>query len=134
MITKRISFALAVAGFLLAAAAGLRYAESLDLISAETARRTVQVIVGLILAVYGNYLPKESTRAGATVCVALRSQSALRVGGWSMTLAGLAQAGLWAFAPLSLANVASMIAVASATLITIVYSGWIFWSRKRPAA
>jgi hypothetical protein len=40
-----------------------------------------------------------------------------------MTL-GLAYAGLWAFAPLPLANVASMVVVASAMLITMGYGGW----------
>ena len=40
-----------------------------------------------------------------------------------MTLAGLAYAGLWAFAPLAFADVASMIVVASAMVITAGYAG-----------
>ncbi|MBA3639274.1 MAG: hypothetical protein M3541_09055 [Acidobacteriota bacterium] len=40
-----------------------------------------------------------------------------------MTLAGLAHAGIWAFAPLPIANVAAMAVVASATLITLGYGG-----------
>ena len=38
-----------------------------------------------------------------------------------MTLAGLAYAGLWAFTPLAFANVASIVVVALAMLITIGY-------------
>jgi hypothetical protein len=54
-----------------------------------------------------------------------RAQSALRIGGWSMTLAGLAHAGLWAFAPLAFADVAAIVVVATAMLITMGCSGWI---------
>ena len=61
--------------------------------------------------------------AGIAAAVA-RAQSALRVGGWSMTLAGLAYAGLWAFAPLGVANIASMVVVAAAMLITMGFGGW----------
>jgi hypothetical protein len=42
-----------------------------------------------------------------------------------MTLAGLAYAGLWAFAPLAFADVASTVVVASAMVITMGYGGWI---------
>jgi hypothetical protein len=41
-----------------------------------------------------------------------------------MTLAGLAYAGLWAFAPLAFADVASMVIVPSAMVITLGYGGW----------
>jgi len=41
-----------------------------------------------------------------------------------MTLAGLAYAGLWAFA-LAFADVASTVVVASAMVITMGYGGWI---------
>jgi hypothetical protein len=124
MILKRLSFALALAVLFLGTAAALTYAQSLDLIGPDTARRTVQVMSGLILAAYANLMPKDVGRWRASTMAAARAQSALRVGGWSMTLAGLAYAGLWAFAPLGFANVASMALVASAMLITIGYAGW----------
>jgi len=54
------------------------------------------------------------------------AQAALRVGGWSLTLAGLAYAGLWAFAPLPVADVASMIVVAAALVLTFGYALWSF--------
>jgi hypothetical protein len=79
---------------------------------------------GLILAAYSNLMPKEVGRWRASAIAMARAQTALRVGGWSMTLAGLTYAGLWAFAPLAFANIASMAVVASAMLITISYGGW----------
>jgi hypothetical protein len=41
-----------------------------------------------------------------------------------MTLAGLAYASLWAFAPLAVADVAATVVVAVAMLITMGYAGW----------
>ena len=67
-------------------------------------------------------MPKDVGRWRASAVAVARAQSALRVGGWSMTLAGLAYAGLWAFAPLGFANVASVVVVASAMLITMGYA------------
>ena len=124
MILKRTSIAVVVAVLFLGAAAALKYGQSVELISQETARRTTQVIVGLMLAAYANLMPKDVGRWRASALAAARAQSALRVGGWSMTLAGLAYAGLWAFAPLGFANVASTVVVATAMLITMSYGGW----------
>jgi hypothetical protein len=128
MILKRISFAIALAVVILATAAGLRYAQELERVSPEAARRVMQVMIGLILAAYANLMPKDVGRWRASVRAAARSQSALRVGGWSLTLAGLGYAGLWAFAPIAVADVASILIVASATLVTLGYGLWAFVS------
>jgi hypothetical protein len=125
MILKRTSFAVAVAALILGTAAALRYAQGLDLIGPDAARRTMQVMIGLVLAAYSNLMPKDVGRWRVSVPAVARAQSVLRVGGWSMTLAGLAYAGLWAFTPLAFARVAAMAAVASALLITMGYGGWI---------
>ena len=124
MILKRTSFAVAIAVLVMGTAAALRYAQGLDLIGPDAAKRTLQVMIGLILAAYANLMPKDIGRWRASALAAARAQSTLRVGGWSMTLAGLAYAGLWAFAPLAFADVASIVVVASAMLITMGYGGW----------
>jgi hypothetical protein len=82
----------------------------------------MQVVIGLTLAAYANLMPKDVGRWRASATAAARAQSALRVGGWSMTLAGLAHAGIWAFAPLPVAHVAAIAVVASAMLITLIYA------------
>ena len=123
MILKRTTFAVAFAVLVLGMAASLKYAQSLDLVGPETAKRTLQVTIGLILAAYANLMPKDVGPWRSSALAAARTQSALRVGGWSMTLAGLAYAGLWAFAPLAFADVASMVIVASAMVITMGYGG-----------
>jgi hypothetical protein len=136
MIRKRTSIALALAVFILAAAAALRYAQNLESISPVAARRAMQVMIGLILAAYANLMPKDVGRLRASTRAAVRSQSALRVGGWSLTLAGLGYAGLWAVAPIAFADVAAMVIVAIATLVTVGYGVRAFvscrWEDEQP--
>lgn len=126
MTLKRTSFAVALAILILGSAAALSYARGLGFIGPDAARRTMQVMIGLMLAAYSNLMPKDVGAWRASAETMARSQSALRVGGWSMTLAGLAYAGLWAFAPLSFANAGSTAVVAAAMLITVGYGGWTF--------
>lgn len=124
MTFKTLLPALILAALLLALAAGLRLAEGNGLIDGDTARRGVQVAIGLILAAFANRMPKQIRRWRGDQAD-IREQRALRVGGWSLTLAGLAHAGLWAFAPLAVADTMAMMVVAAATLLTL---GFAFWS------
>lgn len=128
--TRPISFALTVAGFMLAAAPALKYLNAHDLIGAHVRIRTFQVLLGLTLAVYGNFLPKNANRVAAEACVS-RRQSLLRFGGWSFALAGVTYSALWAFAPFSVADRLAMPIVAAATLVTAGYLGWVMFNRSR---
>ena len=129
--SPRITTAIAIALLFLAAAAGLRYAEGAGLMGADGARRALQILIGLGLAGYANLMPKRISGAPRSPLVERRTQAALRVGGWSLTLAGLTQAGLWAFAPLAVADPGSMIAVASALALTLGYALWAFAACRR---
>lgn len=131
MIIKRVAFSLALAAFILLVALLLNYADRADIVSADLSRRTMQVIVGLVLALYANQMPKDIGQWRGSARAAAAAQSALRTGGWSLTLAGLAYAGLWALAPLAVADLASMAVVATAMVITIAYAGWAFTSCGR---
>ncbi len=122
MIIRRLAFAIALGILILAAAGGLRYAEGAGMVGAEGARRTLQILIGLGLAAYANLMPKRIGRARGSPQAEAFAQAALRVGGWSLALAGLAYAGLWAFAPLAIADIASMAVVAAALAVTIGYA------------
>tara|TARA_R110002167_G_scaffold127057_2_gene308328 strand:- start:1203 stop:1619 length:417 start_codon:yes stop_codon:yes gene_type:complete len=115
--------ALILAGLLLALAAGVRLAEANGLMDADTGRRAVQVAIGLVLAAFANRMPKQIRRwRGGQADI--REQRALRIGGWSLTFAGLVHAGLWAFAPLAVADAGAMVVVAGAMLLTLGFSLW----------
>ena len=127
MILKRMSSGVALAALMLAAAYALRYAQALEIIDPDSARRATQVVIGLILAAYANIIPKDIGQWPASARAAAISQSALRVGGWSLTLAGFCYAGLWAFTPIAFADVAGMVVVAAATLVTAAYAARAFF-------
>ncbi len=134
MIVKRLGFALALAAVFLAVAVGLRFGVNEGMIADDLARRAVQVLIGLGLAAYANVMPKQLGGPRRSAEAETRAQAALRVAGWSMTLAGLAHAGLWAFAPLPFANIASMVLVAAATLLTLAYAVWCYTACRRVGA
>lgn len=128
--TRRLGWAIALAAFILGSALALRYAEARGMVSTEDVRRAMQVLIGLMLAGYANLMPKQGRGVGSLWAQA-RAQTALRVGGWSLTLAGITYAGLWAFAPLEIADTAGLIVVAAATLLTAGYALWAFTTCRR---
>ena len=123
MTLKSLTPALILAGLMLAVAGGLRLADGAGLVDADMARRGIQVAIGLMLAAYANLMPKQIRRWRSARADA-REQAALRVGGWSLTLAGLAHAGLWAFAPLAIADTVAMMVVAGAMVVTLGFAVW----------
>ncbi len=131
MIVKRFGPAIALAVSFLAGAAVLRYAGWQGFIGEDVATRAVQVVIGLGLAAYANVMPKNLGRPRGSAEAGARAQAAQRVGGWSITLAGLAHAGLWAFAPLSFAGPASMFVVGGAVIVTLGYAVWCFTACRR---
>lgn len=115
---KSILWALIFAVAFMALAAGLGAAENRGLLSEEFVNRTIQVIIGLMLAVYSNFTPKQIGAPGSPQAEAWK-QRVLRVSGWSMAVAGLIYAALWAFAPYDFANYASIAVVATAMAVTM---------------
>ena len=128
--TKRFGWAIALAALILGSALALRYAESAGAIGADDVRRAMQVLICLMLACYAKLMPKQGRGTGSLFAQA-RAQTALRVGGWSLTIGGLAYAGLWAFAPPGVADTAGLIVVAAALLLTVGYAVWAFTACRR---
>lgn len=122
MIAKPIAQALALAAVFLGVAFALRHAGATGWIGEDLSRRSVQVLIGLGLATYGNLMPKQGGRLRASARAETAAQAALRVGGWSMALAGLIYAALWAFTPLAFADAASLVVVAAATVLTLGFA------------
>ena len=129
--SKPISFSLIVAGLMLAAAAALKLAGSLDLIDPEGVKRGAQVIIGLVLAAYANNMPKGVGGPMTSTIAARRSQSALRFGGWLFTLAGLGYAAAWAFAPIGVADAVATGIVAVAMVSVMSFAGWTLLACRR---
>ena len=121
---KQIVGALILAGGLLAGSLVLTTLKSRGVIEPETVSRGVQVMIGLMLAGYGNMMPKQLGEARRSVRAEAAAQAVLRVGGWALMLGGLAYAALWAFAPMRVVDWASVTVVAGAMLVTVCYAAW----------
>lgn len=132
--TRRLGWAIALAAFILGSAFALRYAEGAGLTGADGAKRAMQVLIGLMLAGYANLMPKQLGPTRGSPRADAAAQAVLRTGGWSLTLAGIAYAALWAFAPLDLADTAGIVVVATALLLTLGYAGWAFTTCRRAGA
>ena len=87
---------LAWGGGMIALALVATQARKLGYVDADTVTRVVVGVNGLMIAWYGNRMPK-------TFVPSASARQARRVGGSSMALSGLVYAGLWAFAPIDTA-------------------------------
>lgn len=95
-------------------ALGATYARKLGYIDGETVTRLVMGAIGLMVAWFGNRMPKRFVPEAW-------ARRATRVGGWSLVLSGLVYAGLWAFAPIQAAVAGGSLAVLLGIAVTIGY-------------
>lgn len=95
-------------------ALGATYARKLGYIDGETVTRLVMGAIGLMVAWFGNRMPKRFVPEAW-------ARRATRVGGWSLVLSGLVYAGLWAFAPTQVAAAGGSLAVLLGIAVTIGY-------------
>ncbi len=91
---------LAWAGGMITLALAATLARKLGYLDRETVTRLVIGANGLMIAWYGNRMPKNFLPSAC-------ARQYARLGGWSMFLGGLVYAGLFAFAPIPIAVVLS---------------------------
>lgn len=89
-------------------------ARKLGYLDSETVTRLVIGANGLMIAWWGNRMPKVFVPNAA-------ARQLRRVAGWSLVLSGLVYSGMWAFAPLALAVPVGCGAVAAGILVTFAY-------------
>jgi hypothetical protein len=120
---KHLRFHLILAGTLILGSALLVWAKHAGLVGGEIPVRGCMVMIGLALALYTNRAPKEVLRRTA------RGLAIQRVSGWTFVIAALVYAGLWLFAPLDVATIASMLVIAGA-----VAGVYVWCTLTRPKA
>ena len=89
-------------------------ARKLGYVDGATVTRVVIGMTGLMIASYGNRVPK-------TFVPSSEARQARRVAAWSLVLSGLVYAGLWAFAPIPVAVAGGCGAVLLGMAVTIGY-------------
>ena len=109
---KEIAGSLTVAGALIGVALCATFARQQGFLDTDTVNRIVMGGTGLLVAWFGNRMPK-------TFAPTAHARRVARVGGWSMALSGLAYAGLWAFAPFDVALIGGCSAILVGIAVTI---------------
>ena len=89
-------------------------ARKMGYVDGETVTRVVIGLTGLMIASFGNRMPK-------TFVPSACARQARRVAAWSLVLSGLIYAALWAFAPIPVAVVGGCAAVILGMAVTIGY-------------
>ena len=112
--TKDLKANLAWAVGIIAVALAATFARRMGAIDGDTVTRITLGVIGLMVAWYGNRMPKSFAPDAMT-------RQVTRVGGWSMALSGLVYAALWAFAPLDIALFAGCGAIIVGMAVTIGY-------------
>ena len=112
--TKEISGSLAWGGGIITVALAASIFRQAGLIDGDVVTRIVMTVTGLMVAWYGNRMPK-------TLAPSASARRVTRVGGWSMALSGLVYAGLWALAPVDAALWAGCGAIIAGIVVTVGY-------------
>ena len=115
-------FAIAVAALLLAVPLGGQLAKMLGWIAAgesDLSARLFGIAGGLILAAYGNVIPRQLDRYDPVKRDPARWQRLQRRGAWAFTLAGLACATIYVLLPVRVAALWSTIPVIAAMLVVL---------------
>ena len=90
------------------------FARKLGYVDSDTVTRLVIGANGLMIAWFGNRLPKAFVPSAC-------ARRVRRVAGWSLVLSGLVYAGLWAFAPMPMATWGGTAAVMAGIAVTLGY-------------
>ena len=119
MISKPILNGLAWAGVLIVSSLMLKFAQHQHTITQDGAERGVQIIIGLTLAIYANFMTKQPTAHPASERGG-RMQAALRRSAWQFCGAGVIYALASAFAPHPWDEYIAIFAVGMAVMQSVV--------------
>lgn len=107
------------AGLILAASAALSLA-SPEYLSEAFARRLLGALLGAVVVMYANVVPKALTPLARLRCDPSTEQALRRFSGWALVLGGLGFAAAWLFAPIANARILAILALGSAVLLVAI--------------
>jgi len=119
-VRKEIVSAIILAGLILLGSISASMAKEFGMIDAELSKRIVGIIIGIVLIVMGNYMPKKLVALGDTNCSHTKSQSIQRFMGWTFVIAGMLYAGVWIVFDLDQAGFVIMLTFPAAIVLIII--------------
>jgi hypothetical protein len=131
-IASPVARGLVVAGLIIAASIALALA-SPEYISTTLARRLLGGLLGMVVVLYANQVPKALTPLARLRCDPVKEQALRRFAGWALLLGGLGYATAWMFAPIASARLFAIAALGSALLLVLLQYGLVMGHGKRDA-
>ena len=86
----------------------------------DLGRRSTGVLIGAILVMLGNVMPKNLPPLSSMRCDGARQQAFLRLAGWTWVLCGLGSAVAWLALSIDSAELATIVLMVAAMVVTIV--------------
>jgi hypothetical protein len=111
---KELIAGLAWGGGVVALALCMTLARKLGYVDGDTVTRVVIAMNGLMIAWYGNRMPKRFFPSEL-------ARKVSRLGGWCITISGLIYVALWALAPIPVAVAVGSAAVLVGVAVPLVY-------------
>ena len=118
-----ISRSLIIAGVLLGVAMTLKLLAP-DHISPDLARRMMGVLMGMVVLIYANAVPKALSPLIQIRCDPIEEQAIRRFTGWTLVLGGAGYAAAWVIAPMQYAKTVAAILLGAALLQVIARAAW----------
>ncbi|MCF6293807.1 MAG: hypothetical protein L3J04_10475, partial [Robiginitomaculum sp.] len=117
---------ISAAGLILALALVLSIAQQYQALDAEMGERINSAILGAIVMIMGNFLPKAINPIGENNCEISATQKLQRFAGWTFVISGFVFSLIWIFAPIDMAAKLAMYALGLGVALIIAR---FFWSR-----
>ena len=114
---KRLVKAVLGAGALITTALVLNNLTANGHIDGEFSKRAMQALIGLLLVVTGNVLPKKLEPLSEARCDPSKEQTMKRFAGKTFVVAGLGYTFAWLFVPIQYASTVSIVIVGTSVLL-----------------
>jgi hypothetical protein len=130
MLHHPIRRALSVAALYLSTAVALNALRQRDVVGAETAVRLMGVLLGLVVLVSANAIPKRLVPLARLSCDPIREQTLRRFSGWVLALGGLGYTLAYVLAPIAIASRLATCALAPAVLVVAAIATRCAWRHR----
>lgn len=120
--------ALVLAGLMILFTAAVVFADKAGYIGDETAKRAVQIAIGLVVVYCANLAPKALEPLSAS-CDPARVQALQRFSGWTLVLGGIGYALAWLVVPFDYAAITSMAILGTGFLLVVGRYAWTVKTR-----
>jgi hypothetical protein len=101
-------------------------------LSPDLSHRLLGVLMGAVVVIYANTVPKALAPLTQTRCDPIAAQAIRRFTGWSLVLGGTAYALAWAFAPLQIADALAVSFLGASVLLVAARVSWSIRKSKQP--